>query len=204
MRAEGLEPPRLSPPGPKPGASTSSATPACTQPTRVIAHECIVRAGMAERDPNVIIEHPNREKASSKATKAVVLLLLLGSAGLVAIVTVGGWSALEGAKALQIAYILLYLVMAYFVARWNRGVLPVAAALAIVLLIFAAVAGPEWFARAKAGFNEPTLNENVPGLVTFIIVPVQIFLIAFAMRGFQQAWNVEVERYPDGSSGTVS
>ena len=37
-----------------------------------------------------------------------------------------------------------------------------------------------------------------------MIVPVQIFLIAFAMRGFQQAWNVEVERYPDGSSATVS
>src|SRR5436853_253252 len=124
MRAEGLEPPRLSPPGPKPGASTSSATPACTQPTRAAAHECIVRAGMAERDPNVIIEHPNRQKAANKATKAVVLLLLIGSAALVAIVTIGGWSALEGAKILQVAYILLYLVMAYFVARWNRGVLP--------------------------------------------------------------------------------
>ena len=30
---------------------------------------------MAEQEP--IIEHPNREKASSKATKAVVILLLL-------------------------------------------------------------------------------------------------------------------------------
>jgi lysylphosphatidylglycerol synthetase-like protein (DUF2156 family) len=159
---------------------------------------------MAERDPNVIIEHPNREKASSKATKAVVLLLLLATAGLVAIVTVGGWKALEGAKILQIAYILLYLVMAYFVWRWNRGVLPVAAALAIVLLIFAAVAGPEWFARDKDGFNNPALNENVLGLITFIIVPVQIFLIAFAMRGFQQAWNVEVERYPDGTTAKVT
>jgi lysylphosphatidylglycerol synthetase-like protein (DUF2156 family) len=159
---------------------------------------------MAERDPNVQIEHPNREKPSSKATKAVVLLLLIGSAVLVAIVTVGGWDALEGAKILQIAYIILYAVMAYFVARWNRGVLPVAAALAIVLLIFAAVAGPEWFARDKDGFNNPALDENVLGLVTFIIVPVQVFLIAFAMRGFQQAWNVEVERYPDGSSATVS
>jgi lysylphosphatidylglycerol synthetase-like protein (DUF2156 family) len=159
---------------------------------------------MADRDPNVIIEHPNRDKAASKATKAVVLLLLLGTAALVAIVTVGGWKALEGAKILQIAYILLYLVMAYFVARWNRGVLPVAAALAIVLLIFAAVAGPEWFARDKNGFNNPALNENVLGLVSFIIVQVQIFLIAFAMRGFQQAWNVEVERYPDGSTATVS
>jgi len=159
---------------------------------------------MAERDPNVIIEHPNRGKASSKATKAVVLLLLIGTAVLVTIVTIGGWDALEGAKILQIGYVLLYLVMAFFVARWNRGVLPVAAALAIVLLIFAAVAGPEWFARDKDGFNDPALNENVLGLVTFIIVPVQIFLIAFAMRGFQQAWNVEVERYPDGSSATVS
>jgi hypothetical protein len=83
-------------------------------------------------------------------------------------------------------------------------VLPVAAALAIILLIFAAVAGPSWFDRDKTGFTEPTLNEDVLGLITFIIVPVQIFLIAFAMRGFQQAWNVEVERYPDGTTGKVS
>jgi hypothetical protein len=133
-----------------------------------------------------------------------VLLLLLATAVLVTIVTVGGWKALEGAKILQIAYILLYLVMAYFVARWNRGVLPVAAALAIILLIFAAVAGPQWFDRDKTGFTNPALNEDVLGLITFIIVPVQVFLIAFAMRGFQQAWNVEVERYPDGSTAKVS
>jgi presenilin-like A22 family membrane protease len=90
------------------------------------------------------------------------------------------------------------------VARWNRGVLPVAAALAIILLIFAAVAAPEWFARDKTGFTNPALDENVLGFITFLIVPVQIFLIAFAMRGFQQAWNVEVERYPDGSTAKVS
>ena len=35
------------------------------------------------------------------------------------------------------------------------------------------------------------------GLVTLIIIPVQLLLIAFAMRGFQQAWSVEVE-VPDG------
>ena len=46
-------------------------------------------------------------------------------------------------------------MIAYFVARWNRGVLPVAAALAIILLIFAAVAGPAWFARDKTGFTNP-------------------------------------------------
>ena len=159
---------------------------------------------MAERDPNVVIEHPNRAKASSKATKAVVLFLLLATAVLVTIVTVGGWAALEGAKILQIIYVILYLVMAYFVARWNRGVLPVAAALAIILLIFAAVAGPAWFDRNKTGFTDPALSEDVLGLITFIIVPVQVFLIAFAMRGFQQAWNVEVERYPDGTTAKVS
>jgi len=159
---------------------------------------------MAEPDPDVVIEHPNREKASSKATKAAVLLLLVATVVLVAIVTIGGWKALEGAKLLQIGYILLYLVMAFFVARWNRGVLPVAAALAIILLIFAAVAAPEWFARDKTGFTNPALDENVLGFITFLIVPVQIFLIAFAMRGFQQAWNVEVERYPDGSTAPAS
>ena len=155
---------------------------------------------MADRDPDVIIEHPNREKASSKATKAAVLLLLFATAVLVAIVTLGGWSALEGAKLLQIAYILLYLVMAYFVARWNRGVLPVAAALAIILLIFAAVSGPAWFERDKTGFNDPALDSSLLGLVTLLIVPVQALLIVFSMQAFSQEWNVEVERRSDGST----
>ena len=40
------------------------------------------------------------------------------------------------------------------------------------------------------------------GLLTIIIVPVQLLLIAFAMRGFQQQWNVEVEVAPDrGEAG---
>jgi hypothetical protein len=29
------------------------------------------------------------------------------------------------------------------------------------------------------------------------MVPLQILLIAFAMSGFRQAWNVEVEHHPD-------
>jgi hypothetical protein len=155
----------------------------------------MVRAGMAE--DAVTIEHPNREKASSKATKAIVILLLLVSAGLVVIVTIGGWSALEGAKAVQIGYIVLYLVIAFYVARWNRGVLPVAAALAIILLIFAAVSGPAWFDRDKTGFTDPALPSDVLGLITLLIVPVQVLLIAFSMQGFAQAWNVEVERRQD-------
>ena len=87
--------------------------------------------------------------------------------------------------------------MAFLVMRWNRGVLPLAAALAIVLLIFAAVSGPAWFDRDKAGLTDPALDEDILGLLSLILVPVQILLIAFAMRGFQQAWNVEVERSTD-------
>jgi hypothetical protein len=145
-----------------------------------------------------MIEHPNRAKAASKATKAVVVLLLLVSAALLTIITIGGWPALQGAKPVQILYIPLYLLFAFMIARWSRGLLPVAAALAIILLIFAAVATPAWFARDKAGFTSPPLNENILGTLTFLLIPIQLLLVAFAMRGFQQAWNVEVERPIDG------
>jgi FtsH-binding integral membrane protein len=148
-------------------------------------------------EPGVTIEHPNRKKASSKLTRAIVILLLLVSAGLVAIISLGGWDAIEGAKVVQVAYIVIYVVLAFFVLRWSRGVLPLAAALAIVLLIFAAVSAPAWFDRDQPGFAEPALDEGVLGLVTALIVPVQILLIAFAMSGFRQAWNVEVERPVD-------
>jgi len=154
---------------------------------------------MEEND--VIIEHPNRDKATSKATKAVVLLLLLVSVGLMLIVTIGGWDVLQGAKPIQIAYILIYLIMAFYVARWNRGVLPVAAALAILLLIFAAVAVPGWLDRDETGFAQPTINSGVLALVTALLIPVQILLIGFAMRAFNQAWNVEVERTVDRGTG---
>jgi hypothetical protein len=151
-------------------------------------------------DDDVRIERPNRKKASSKASRAVVILLLLVSAVLVLIVTIGGWDALQGAKAIQIAYIGVYLVMAYYVARWNRGVLPVAAALAIILLIFAAVSGPAWFDRDKTGFTDPALASSVLGLITLLIVPVQALLIVFSMQAFSQEWNVEVERRADAPS----
>ena len=149
---------------------------------------------------DIVIEHPNRKKASSKLVKLLVVLFLLASAVLVTIVTVGGWDALAGAQILQVAYIGLYVLMAFFVARWNRGVLPVAAALAIIMLIFAAVSGPEWFDRAKDGFTDPSLDANLLGTITLILVPVQAVLIALAMKGFAQAWNIEVERMADGTT----
>jgi hypothetical protein len=143
--------------------------------------------------PAVQIHHPNRDKPESKATKAAVTLLLLTSAGLTAVITLGGWEALQGAEAGAIAYIIIYLVMAYYVTRWNRGVLPVAAALAVLFMVIAIVAAPGWFARDKAGFDDPALEPGILGLLTLILIPVQLLLIAFALRGFNQEWNVEIE-----------
>jgi presenilin-like A22 family membrane protease len=152
---------------------------------------------MAERRDDVRLEYPNREKGSSKMTKFVVVLLTLISAGLMTIVTVGGWDALQGAKLVQVAYILVYLLVAYYIARWRSGMLPVIAALATIMLIFAAVSAPEWFARDKDGFEDPALSAGVLGFVTVLIIPVQVLLIGFAMSGFRQNWHVEVERRSD-------
>jgi hypothetical protein len=146
------------------------------------------------RARGVIVTHPNRDKPVVQATRATVVLLLLVTAALILIVTIGGWSVLQGALPVQIGYIIAYLLMAYYAARWSRGVLPISSALAVLLLIFALVAGPSWFSRDKAGFAQPALNAGLLGVLTLLIIPVQMLLIAFAMRGFKQDWNVEVER----------
>ena len=135
--------------------------------------------------------HPNREKRESKSTRAIVTFLLLASAAMVLIIGLGGWDKLQGAKAVPIAYALIFLVFAFYVWHWNRGVLPVASALAIILIIFAAVAAPAWFARDKEGFDSPALPESLLGLLTLLLIPLEALLIAFAMRGFRQQWNVE-------------
>ena len=152
-------------------------------------HVTDVRAGYE-------VWHPNREKASSKTMKAIVAFVLLVSAALVIIITIGGWERLLGANVavMSLLWAGLYILFAILVARWNRGVLPVAAALAIILAIFAAISAPEWFARAKDGLDSPALPEDLLGLLTVILVPVQLLLIVVAMIGFYQEWQVEEER----------
>jgi hypothetical protein len=139
---------------------------------------------------------PNREKAESKMTKALVALVLLVSAGLLLIITLGGWERLQGGTvaAMTLVYAAIYILFAFLVMRWNRGVLPVTAALAIVLAIFAILAAPAWFARDKEGLDPPALPDELLGLLTFLVVPVQLALIAIAMIGFNQNWHVEEER----------
>jgi hypothetical protein len=145
-------------------------------------------------DEFVVIEHPNRRKAASQLARLIVVLLLLASAFLTAVVTIGGWDTLEGAKPIQIAFILIYLVIAFFVARWSRGVLPLATALAIILGIFAVVAAPAWFDRDRTGFHVPGLSSDLLGLICVLIAALQAALIIASLQAFRQAWNVEVER----------
>jgi hypothetical protein len=144
--------------------------------------------------PGYELWRPNREKAEAKSARALVVFLLLVTAGLAFVITAGGWERLEGGKIFAIAYILLYVLSAFLVARWNRGVLPVISALAIILAIFSGIAAPAWFDRAKDGLNSPALPEELLGLLTLLLVPVQVILIAVAMVAFNQEWHVEEER----------
>lgn len=140
---------------------------------------------------------PNREKPESKMAKALVALVLLVSAALILIITIGGLDRLQGGAVILISFVFagLYILFAFLVAaRWQRGVLPVASALAIILLIFALIAAPAWFARDKDGLTSPALPEDLLGLLTLLVVPVQLALIAIAMIAFNQNWHVEEER----------
>jgi lysylphosphatidylglycerol synthetase-like protein (DUF2156 family) len=139
--------------------------------------------------PGYELWRPNREKAEAKSAKALVVFLLLVSAGISLVITVGGWERLEGGKMFALAYIAIYLLFAYLVTRWNR-----ASALAIILAIFAGIAAPAWFDRAKDGLDSPALPEELLGLLTLLLVPVQVILIAVAMVAFNQDWHVEEER----------
>jgi lysylphosphatidylglycerol synthetase-like protein (DUF2156 family) len=144
--------------------------------------------------PGYELWRPNREKAESKSARALVVFLLLVTAALAFVIIVGGWSRLEGVKFLTIIYAALYVLFAFLVARWNRGVLPVASALSIILAIFAGIAAPAWFDRSKEGLSNPALPPDLLGILCLLMVPLQVILIAVAMVAFNQDWHVEEER----------
>src|SRR5919204_4166304 len=144
--------------------------------------------------PGYELWRPNREKPEAKSARALVVFLLLVTAALAFVIIIGGWTRLEGVKPLTIIYAGLYVLFAYLVARWNRGVLPVASALAIILAIFAGIAAPAWFDRAKDGLSDPALPPDLLGILCLLLVPLQVILIAVAMVAFNQDWHVEEER----------
>jgi hypothetical protein len=144
--------------------------------------------------PGYELWRPNREKPEAKSARALVVFLLLVSAALALVITLGGWTRLEGGKVFALLFVAIYVLFAFLVARWNRGVLPVASALAIILAIFAGIAAPAWFDRAKEGLSDPALPPDLLGLLTLLMVPLQVVLIAVAMVAFNQDWHVEEER----------
>lgn len=144
--------------------------------------------------PGYELWRPNREKPEAKSARALVVFLLLVTAGIAFVIIIGGWTRLEGVKPLSVIYAGLYVLFAFLVARWNRGVLPVASALAIILAIFAGIAAPAWFDRAKDGLSNPALPPDLLGILCLLLVPIQVILIAVAMVAFNQDWHVEEER----------
>ncbi len=157
---------------------------------------------VGELRPGYELWRPNREKAQSVTTKFVVAFLLAATAAIAAVVTIAGFSLLSGGGAMGLVcfiFAALYAFFAFLVgARWNRGILPVAAALSMILAIFCFVGANSWFAREKTGFDEGLLPSSLIGLLVLILGLLQLVLIAGCLYAFNQEWHVEEER-PIGS-----
>jgi hypothetical protein len=143
------------------------------------------------------VRHPNRDLPESQTARLGIVALLVLTFVMLLVVALGGWSLLVGAKIPLVVFAIIYAGFAYYVSRWNRGVLPVIAGLAVILAVFALVAGPDWFARDKVGYNDPSLPAALLGVVTLALIPVQMLLVVVSMWGFNQQWNVEEEIHPD-------
>jgi hypothetical protein len=161
----------------------------------------IVGVAVGEVRPGYELWRPNREKAESITTKFVLVFLLAATSALAFFVTITGFSLMTGGGGMGLVcliYAALYALFAFLVFRWSRGILPVAAALSMILAIFCAVGADSWFARDKAGFDEGLISSPLIGLLVIILAILQLILIAAALYGFNQNWHVEEER-PIGS-----
>ena len=140
-----------------------------------------------------------------RLTRAFVVLVLLVSVALMLAVTVGGWNKLEGLTPINFVWCGVYLVMAFFIARWSRGLLPLAAALGVLLLAIAAIAGlgltgTSWHGRTDSAYASAHalgggagLSAGTLGAFVLLLIPVEVVLIVVAIVGFTQGWNVEQE-----------
>lgn len=156
---------------------------------------------VGEVTPGYELWHPNREKADVITTKFVVAFLMLATAVIAALITIGGFSLLNGGSGMGIlclVFALLYAFFSFLVWHWSRGILPVAASLSTILAIFCAVGANSWFARDKTGFEEGLIPVSLIGLLVVILALLQIVLIVACFYGFSQDWHVEEER-PIGS-----
>jgi hypothetical protein len=146
-----------------------------------------------ESDSGARLRHPNRERPGAKATKTVVAALLVASAVLILIVLIGGWTVQAGARWVAALYAIVYFVMAYYVLRWRRGVLAMAAGLSLLFVLMLAPVLPGWFERTKSGYAVSLLPAEILGLLAVLIVVLQVLLVVASMVGFNQGWNLEIE-----------
>lgn len=156
---------------------------------------------VGEVTPGYELWRPNREKSQVVATKAVVTLLLFCSGVLTALITIGGFTLLQGGTVMGIiclVFAAVYGLFALLVFKWSRGALPVSAACAVLMAIFAGVAAPSWFNRDRVGFDEALLPAPLLGLLTVVLLLVQVVIVVIAVIAFNQDWHVEEER-PIGS-----
>lgn len=155
--------------------------------------------------PGYTVIHPNRDRTICKLTRIFVVIVLLISVALMLAVTVGAWSKLEGMTPVNFIWCAIYLVMAFFIARWARGLLPIAGVLGLLLLAIALIAsagfgGTSWFDRSNSSYAAAHalggghgLGSATIGTLVLLLVPVEVVLILVAIAGFAQGWNVELE-----------
>jgi hypothetical protein len=145
---------------------------------------------------SVELEYPNRDKASSKIMRLVVIVVLLASSALIAIVCVRGWDLMQSARTLNVVFVVLNLVFVIQVARWSRGVLPMAAGIAAFVAIFSGVSIRSWYERDAPGYADAALSADL-GFLTTIVFILQLVVIAVTIYAFTQNWQTEVERPVD-------
>ena len=157
----------------------------------------IVGVSVGEVRPGYELWRPNREKAESVTTKVVLVILLATTSIIAVIVAISGFSLMSGGTGMALVtliYGLLYAFFAFLVARWNRGILPVAAALSTILAIFCATGADSWFARDKPSFEDALIPVPLIGLLVVILLILQLITIGVALYAFNQNWHVEEER----------
>jgi len=152
---------------------------------------------VGEVRPGYELWRPNREKAESITTKFVLAVLLAATSAIAFIVTITGFSLMTGGSGMGVICLIyagLYAFFTFLVIRWNRGILPVAAALSMILAILCAVGANSWFARDKAGFEEAMIPVPLIGLLVVILAILQLLVVAVSLYAFNQNWHVEEER----------
>lgn len=144
------------------------------------------------------MHRPNRDKASSKLTRLVIILGLFLTAALVALISLLGWEHSDNLRNGQILFIIVCLVIAGGVALWSSGILIPGIANSLFILVFAALTYTSWWERDYTGYLGRD-DASMMGWLVFLLIPLQIVLIGFMIAGSTQRWNTEKPAHIHGT-----